>query len=305
MASVKAGGAGAGGPPGRWERYSLRSDLVQILRDFRDYRELLYQLTLRDIRIRYKQAVMGFGWALLVPMSVVAAGLVVRFAMAQFAGGGLARSDVATMALKAVVWAFFVGSVSFATGSLTGNMNLVTKIYFPREVLPLSATLAQGFDTTIAGVTLAVLIQFLGVRGSWALLWTPALALLLFLMTATVGLLVSCGNLFFRDVKYLVQVLLMFGIFFTPVMFEPIALGSLGAQLIMLNPLSPILEGLRLCVIEGHDLLQPVVVLGKAGDVVLAWSPWYLVGEAVLVGGGAIAAAVLFHRLEFKFGEYV
>src|SRR6185312_3224811 len=138
-------------------RRSLVGDLREIAVDeLWKYRELLYQLMLRDVRIRYKQAVMGFAWAILMPALIVAAGTLVRFAMAYVGGGHVSHDAIAGMAVKALPWAFFVGAIGFATSSLTGNLPLVSKIYFPREVLPLSATCAQSFDSTIGAITVAI-----------------------------------------------------------------------------------------------------------------------------------------------------
>jgi len=150
-----------------------------------------------------------------------------------------------------------------------------------------------------------LMLIFLGVRPSPALIWVPVLALILCLLTAGASLLLSCANLFFRDVKYIVQVLLTFGIFFTPVLFDASQVGPTASKLIMLNPLSPFLEGLRLSVVEGHNLLTPLTQLGSHGQVVLAWSPWYLAYGAAWSVGGLLASALLFHRLEFVFAEYI
>ena len=128
------------------------------------HRELLEQLTKRDIKLRYKQAAMGFAWAIFMPCLIVLSGLVVRFAMAQISGQPFVSRDIANIAVKGVGWSFFVGALGFATASLIGNSNLVTKIYFPREVLPLSSVAAQGFDTSIGLMTLAVLLPIFGVR---------------------------------------------------------------------------------------------------------------------------------------------
>jgi ABC-type polysaccharide/polyol phosphate export permease len=136
-----------------------------------------------------------------------------------------------------------------------------------------------------------------------ASLWVPVLAVLLFVLTVAAGLLLSCANLFFRDVKYLVQVLLTFGIFFTPVFFEPAMLGPVGAKLIMLNPLGPILEGLRLAVVENHNLMIPQVIR-EAGGEILTWTPWYLAYSAGWALFGLVASSLLFHRMEFLFAEY-
>ena len=286
-------------------RHSLWGDLRQIAVDeLWKYRELLYELTLRDVRIRYKQAVMGFAWAILMPALIVAAGTLVRFAMAYMGGGHVARDVIAGMAVKALPWAFFVGAIGFATTSLTGNLPLVSKIYFPREVLPLSATFAQSFDSTIGAVTVGIALPLLGIHYGLTVLWVPLLAALIFCVTAGAALFLGCANLFFRDVKYIVQVMLTFGIFFTPVFFEPRMFGPLGARLMMLNPLAPLLEGLRLSVVEGHNLLQPLVIAGKKGPVV-TWSPWYLAYGAAWAVLGLLVSVVVFHRTEGKFAEYV
>ena len=278
-------------------------DMGEVLHEIWEYRELLYQLSLRDIRIRYKQAVMGLAWAIFMPALIVLAGLMVKYIMARLSGGDLQTESVGAVAVKSIPWAFFVGSIGFATNSLVGNRSLITKIYFPREVFPVSATVAQSFDTTIGAIALLFVLPFLGAQLSLALLWVPFLALLLVMITLAVGFFLACGNLFFRDVKYIVRVLLTFGIFFTPVFFEPVDLGALGAQLIYVNPLAPILEGLRLTVLESHNLLVPIVT-GSGAERLVLWTPLYLLYSVVWGVGGLVLSSLLFHRLEFVFAEY-
>jgi ABC-type polysaccharide/polyol phosphate export permease len=277
----------------------------EIIDDLRTYRELLLELARRDIRIRYKQAVMGFGWAIFMPILIVLSGVLVRVAMGQMSGSGVATGDIAGIAVKGIAWAFFVGTITFATTTLTTNHNLISKVYFPREVLPLSALLAQCFDTAIGLVALAVLLPFLGVSLQWTLLWAPLLLLMLFLVTAAATLFLSCANLFFRDVKYIVQVLLTFGIFFTPVYYEPAMMGPKGAVYMQLNPLTPILEGLRLSVVEGHNLLLPLTETTREGVQAVAWNPWMLLYSAGWAILGLLAASLLFHRSEPAFAENV
>lgn len=281
------------------------AELAEIFKDFWKYRELLVQLAKRDIRIRYKQAAMGFAWAILMPIVVVGAGVLVRYAMATISHTTLNLSSIAGLAVKSLPWSFFVGSLGFSVASLTGNANLVSKIYFPREVLPLSVTLAQGFDTLIGSMVVTVMVAALGVTPSWQLLWVPVLVVLLFCVTMAVGLFVSCANLFFRDVKYIVQVMVTFGIFFTPVFFEPTMFGPVGAPLMMLNPLAPLIEGFRLAIIDHHNLLATLVTTTPAGASVLDWTPWYLAYSVVWAVGGLAASLLLFHRLEFVFAEYI
>jgi lipopolysaccharide transport system permease protein len=280
---------------------SYGQDLREAATELWRFREMLYQLTLRDVRIRYKQAVIGFGWALLMPAIVVLSGCLVRYAITRRSGEPLDLAGIAAISVKALPWSFFVGTMSFATQSLTGNLQLVSKVYFPRAVLPLAATLGQAFDAGIGAAVLAIVLPFLGVRPSVELLWVPLLVMLLFLLTVASSLFLSCANLFFRDVKYLVQVALTFGIFFTPVFFDPSMIGPRLGSLIMLNPLSPLLEGLRLAIVERHDLLLPLV----AADGLVVWSPGYLVYAAVWALVGLGASAMLFHRSEFVFAEYI
>lgn len=250
-------------------------------------RHLLFMLTWRDIRIRYKQSLMGFLWALLMPMLIVSAGLLVRQVMAVLAGGPVRLADIAGVAIKALPWAFFVGSIRFATTSLTSNSNLVAKIYFPREVLPLAAVLVHLFDMAIATpVVLAVLVAA-QVGVSVHLLWLPALMLLLIALTVGLALLLACANLFFRDIKYLVEATLTFGIFFTPVFYDVQMLGS-WAPLVMLNPLSAILQG-----------MADVVLLHHAPDF-----PW-LAYSAAIATIGFIGSWIVFDRAEAAFAENV
>ena len=279
-------------------------DVREIVTDVSQSRDMLLQLARRDIAIRYKQAAMGLAWAVFMPVLVALAGTLVRFAMAYASGSKLVPAEIGTILVKAVPWSFFVGTIGFATGSLTANISLVTKVAFPREVLPLSALLAQGLDFGISAAFAALLVPFFGGTLSLQLLWVPVLVVLLMLFTAAASLFLSCANLFFRDVKYIVQTVLTFGIFFTPVFFEPAMLGRYG-RILMLNPIAPILEGLRLSVIKGHNLLEPLTTVAKNGAVLTVWTPGDLLYAATWAIGGLVGAMVLFHRSEFTFAEYV
>lgn len=282
---------------------SIVRDLGDIVTELRQSRDLIQQLTLRDIRIRYKQAVFGFAWALLIPAAVVLSGLAVRVALSYASGRGLDWSQIGGMAVKALPWAFFVGCLNSGTQSLIANKSLVTKIYFPREVLPLGSVLAQTFDTLIGLALLAVVLPFLGIRPSWQLLWVPVLLVTLWTFALATALLLSCLNLFFRDVKYLVQIFLTFGIFITPVIFDAPMFGELGARILMLNPVAPILEGLRLSVVHQHNLLEPLTVTTPVQFVF--WQPWYLLYAGAWAFGGILFSAVAFHRSERHFAEVV
>jgi lipopolysaccharide transport system permease protein len=279
---------------------SLWAELRDMSRDLWRYRELLIQFTKRDIRIRYKQAVIGVAWAILTPLVVVLSGWVLRVAFGRLSGEMPSAAILAGVAVKSLGWAFFVGALGFGTASITGHLTLITKTYFPRAILPLASVLTQLVDAGIGMIALIILLPFFSVQLSAAMLWTIPLVALLILLTTAITLAASCANVFFRDAKHLVQIVLSFGIFFTPVFFDAGALGATGSRLLMLNPLAPLLEGLRLAIVQEHSLLAPIVHAG-----VVSWTPWYLAYAALWAVGGLLLSMGVFRRAEFKIAEYV
>jgi ABC-type polysaccharide/polyol phosphate export permease len=285
-------------------RDGVVTQLVERARDVWARRELLYEFALRDVRIRYRQAALGILWALLMPALTVLASIVLRLFASNGALGAAVggREAIAGVVVKAVAWSFFAGAVTLATGSLASNASLLGRVYFPREILPLAAVSAQGVDLLAGTVTAIVLLVVLGVGiiGP-ALLWAPVLIVLLIALAAAMASLLACANLFFRDVRYMVQVLLTFGMFFTPVFFDATQIGARAGRIMMLNPVAPLLEGLRLAVVNGHNLARPLVLSSGA----VAWEPWHLAYSAAFATCGVVAAALLYSRLELAFAEYV
>ena len=241
------------------------------------YRHLLYMLAWRDIKIRYKQTVMGFLWAIFMPTLIVLSGLIVRKAMAVLSGKPVEMSELISVMVKALPWAFFIGTIRVATNSLVGNRGLVTKIYFPREVFPLSAVLAHLFDFAISFLALVAAFVVFRVEVTVHALWFLPLMVLLVIMTSGFGLILSCGNLFFRDVKYIVDVVVTFAIFFTPVFYEAQAFGK-WQTLLMLNPVGTILESMSLAVVH-HRSPDPLwlsyACLWAFGGFFLSWYVFY------------------------------
>lgn len=250
-------------------------------------RDLLYMLTWREIRIKYKQSVMGMLWAILMPAAIVSAGIVVRIGFSMASGRPLETGDLASVSVRAVPWAFFVSSIRFATMSLVANTSLVTKVYLPREVFPIAAMLSQLMDFVVASLVIVVVLAVMHVGVSAQLLWLPWLILVLVALTTGLGILLAAISLFFRDVKYLVEVILTFAIFFTPVFYETRMFGR-WASLLMLNPVAPLLEG-----------IADVVVRHTAPPL-----PW--VGySAVCALGIFVGAIAVFRQLEPYFAESV
>src|SRR5271163_1061568 len=221
--------------------------MKQELQELYRYRELLYMIAYRDIKVRYKQSIMGFLWAILMPILIVMSGIVVRYAYALVGHAPLKTTDIADVAVKSVPWAFIVSSIRFSLNSLTGNRDLVVKIYFPKEIFPMAAVLACFFDFVVASTALIIFLALTKIGVSIYLLWVPVLLATTIMMCLGVGMLVSAASLFFRDVKYIVEVLLTFGIFFTPVFYDVRMFGDKGKWL-LLNPIAPILVGLSDCI---------------------------------------------------------
>jgi len=261
--------------------------MKRMFKELIQYRHLLFTLAWRDIKIRYKQSVMGFLWAIFMPMMIVCAGILVKKAFALLSGKPMELRDLATVSVKSLPWSFFVSAIRFSSNSLIGNINLVTKIYFPREVFPLSAILASLFDFSIATLTLSVILTFAKIGISIYILWLPIILICLILIIAAIGMILSCANVFFRDVKYIVEVLLTFGIFFTPVFYE-VKMFKKWENILLLNPIAGILED-----------INNVVVLHQPPNY-----PW-LTYYAIFAIFGFLISWYIFHQSEYKFAENI
>jgi ABC-type polysaccharide/polyol phosphate export permease len=252
-----------------------------------DRRDLLYMITWREIRLKYKQTVMGTLWAVLMPLVIVCAGLVVRIAFANVSRTPLAWSDLTSVTVKAAPWAFFVAALRFGTNSLVANTDLITKVYLPRIIFPLAAVLSQLVDFLVAGAVVSLFLVVVGAGFSVYLLWLPVLLVLLVVLAAAFAIILSAASLFFRDVKYIVEIFLTFAIFFTPVFYDASLFGQ-WAPVLLLNPVSPLLEG-----------VSTAVVLHRSPS--LLWISYSFVFTAVLI----TVAVTSFRKLEPFFAESV
>lgn len=277
----------SGSPPLMPAATRLAAGPSSWLREIVVRRDLLVMLVWREIKVKYKQSVMGFLWAILMPALIVSAGVIVKYAFASLSGKPLHDSDVVSVAVRSVPWAFVVASIRFASTSLVSNSNLVTKIYMPRVIFPISAVLSQLIDFVVAAAVLAVFLAFAGGQATAQLLWLPVLVLILVVLVTGFAICLSAAALFFRDVKYIVEVIITFAIFFTPVFYEVSMLGR-WARLAMLNPVAPILEALS------------AAVLGRP----MTEGPWVLYSAiaAIVVLAGSL---VFFKRTEPYFAEAI
>jgi lipopolysaccharide transport system permease protein len=257
------------------------------IRELVERRDLLAIMAWREIRVKYKQSVMGMLWAVLMPIVIVCSGFIVRFALASVSGKPVVMEDLTAVAVKAAPWAFFVSALRFGTVSLINSAHLVTKIYLPRLIFPLAAVISQLLDFAIAaaGVTVFLAIARAGV--SVELLWLPLLLGTLVVLATSLAILFSAASLFLRDVKFLVDVFLTFAIFFTPVFYDSSLFGKL-APLLLANPVSPLLEG-----------ISTVVIHHQSPSL-----PWVAYSCAVATGLLAVSLTA-FKRLEPFFAESI
>jgi lipopolysaccharide transport system permease protein len=262
---------------------SILSDLRALPR----YYELLYILTWRDISVRYKQSVMGILWAILMPLLIVGSGVLVRVAMGKLTGSTVTIDDMASVTARALLWSFVVSAIRFATATLVSNSNLVTKIAFPREVLPFAAVLSSLADFLVALVFSTLLLLVLGWLPSVHALWSAFVIVDTVVLIAGLGLLLSAANLYYRDVRYIVEVFLTFGIFYAPVLYDSHMLGEWRVW-ILLNPVSPLLEA-----------FSDVLVKHVAPD------PRWLTYSTVAAIVTFLLGYSFFKRLEGQFAERI
>jgi lipopolysaccharide transport system permease protein len=262
----------------------IAADVREMLAEQVEYRELLWQMTRRDLLLRYKQTIMGFGWAVFTPLVNTAVFSVIFTQVARLETP-VPYPVFAFCGLWA--WNFFASALRFAVTALTSNGNLVSKVYFPREVFPLSATLVCLVDFCIGSIVLVALMWWYGIVPGVQLAWLPLVIAIHVLFTVAVALALAMANLFFRDVKYLFEVVITVWMFGTSVVYPVSQVGGVVGAALRLNPMTPIIDAYR-----------SVLLLNTAPGAELA------VAAAVAVAG-LCGSWFVFHRSEFKFAENI
>lgn len=235
--------------------------------DFRElwhYRDLLYFLTWRDISVRYKQTALGLLWAVLQPFLTMVVFTVFLGTFARMPSDGIPYPVFSYLGL--LPWTYFASALTRSGGSLVASSNLLTKVYFPRLIIPLSATLSALADFLIAFVVLIGLMAWYGIAPGWGVLWLPPLAALTALAALSVGMWLSALNVQYRDVQHAFPFLIQIWMYATPVVYPASLVPEKWRLLFALNPMSGIIEAYRAAVLG-----RPVQVgaLGVAAIVVL------------------------------------
>lgn len=260
------------------------ADLRELAREQFEYRELLYQMTRRDLILRYKQTVMGFAWAVFMPLinTIIFSVIFMRVAPVDT---GAPYPIFAYLGLLA--WNFSAASFRFSVNSLTSNANLVTKVYFPREIFPVSAVLVSLVDFAVGAAVLVAMLIYYQIPPTSALLALPIILVVHTAFTIAVSLVLAMANLFYRDVKYIFEVVITVWMFATSVVYPVDLIGGRLGVLLMLNPMTPIVDAYRAVILKGQ-LPSPAFAAAAAVTVVLV-----------------AVALVVFHRAEFQFAENI
>jgi lipopolysaccharide transport system permease protein len=275
---------------GSWLRRALGAlvrDVREIISEQREYRDLLVTIARRDLLLRYKQTVMGLGWALFMPViNTIMFTVIFTRVTDPLDTGGVEYRVFAFAGL--LPWNFLASSLKFSVTSLTSNAPLVTKVYFPREIFPFSAVLVCFVDFLVASPLLAILMVWYGIEVNWTLLFLPVVLIVHIMFTAGIALIVSMANLFYRDVKYLFEIVLTVWMFATSVVYPVGNVSGRLGQVLLLNPMTPIIDAYRSVLLykslpaDGPFLYATVVSLLT---LAIGW--------------------VMFHRAEFTFAERV
>lgn len=207
------------------------------------YRELLWVLTARDIKVRYKQTVLGAGWAILRPFITMVIFSVVFGQLAKMPSDGYPYPVFVYAAL--LPWTFFAGAIGTSGGSLVGSANLVSKVYFPRLIIPLSSVGAGLVDLLISTGILLLMMLYYGVGWSWNLLAAPVLLLFVIFTALGVGTLLSALTVAYRDFTHLTPFMVQIWMYVTPVIFPVSLVPERWQWLLYINPMTGLVEGFR------------------------------------------------------------
>ena len=257
------------------------------LRELWEYRELLYFLTWRDIKVRYKQTVLGAAWAVIQPFFTMLVFSIFFGKLAKMPSDGIPYPIFSYAGL--VPWTFFVNGLAQSSNSLVGSSNLIKKVYFPRLVVPLSAVLGGFPDFAVAFLVLLGMMVFYGILPSLTgILFLPLFLLLAFITAFGVGLWLSALNVEYRDIRYVVPFLTQFWLFATPIAYPSSLLSEPWRTIYGLNPMVGVVEGFRWILVGTDTAPGPLIFVSAAAAIFIM-----------------ITGAFYFRRMERNFADLV
>ena len=256
------------------------------LRELWRYRELLYFLTWRDIKIRYKQTMLGASWAVLQPLLTMAVFSLFFGKLARVPSDGIPYPIFSYAAL--VPWTFFSNGLSLSANSLVGSQNLITKIYFPRLAIPTATILSGLIDFALAFLVLLVMMLGYGIVPTWNVIWLPALVALAFVAALGGALWLSALNVQYRDIRYAVPFLIQFGLLITPIAYPSSLLDDPWRTIYAINPMAGVVEGFRWALLGVDTAPGPMNVVSTVAAL-----------------GLLVSGAFAFRRMERTFADVV
>ncbi len=237
-------------------------------RDVWRYRELFWFLVWRDILVRYKQTVIGVAWSVIRPLVTMIAFSVVFGMLAKLPSGGVPYPLLVFAAM--LPWNFVANALSESSGSLIGNANLLTKVYFPRIIIPISSIIVSLIDFVVSLLIMAGIMIWYGYLPDWRIAALPLFLILAFLPVAGAGLWFSALNVKYRDFRYVVPFMLQFGLYISPVGFASNIVPEKWRLLYALNPMVGMIDGFRWALLNGTvELYWPGLVLSTALSLAL------------------------------------
>lgn len=231
------------------------------------YRELLYFLAWRDVKVRYRQAVLGAAWAVIQPLFAMIIFTLFFGKLARMPSDGVPYPLFSFCAL--VPWTYFSTTLAQAGNSLLSNSNLITKVYFPRALLPTASALSGLLDFLVGSAFLAILMLYYRVRPGWPLLLYPLFVILMMILVIGVSMLLAALNVRYRDVKYALPFLIQLWLFITPIIYPATFVPPRFQTLLALNPMCGIVEGFRASLFPERQLDLSLVGISMAGTAVL------------------------------------
>jgi len=251
-----------------------------------EYRELLYFLVWRDVKVRYKQTAIGVAWVILQPLLTMVVFTVIFSYLAQIPSDGLPYPLFAYTAL--LPWTYFSQALTRGGGGLVGSANLISKVYFPRLMIPLSSVLTPAVDFLLSFVILLGLMVWYGIAPTWGVFALPLFMLLALMTALAVGLLLSPLHVRYRDVGYIIPFLAQFWMYASPVIYPVSLIPERWRLLYSLNPMVGVIEGFRWA------------LLGKASPDFGVMAVSTIVVVALLFSG-----LVFFKRMERTFADVI
>lgn len=251
-----------------------------------EYRELLYFLTWRDIKVRYKQTVLGVAWAIIQPFFTMVVFSLFFGKLARIPSDGIPYPIFAYAAL--VPWSFFANGLNQSSNSVVGSANLIQKVYFPRLVAPISGVISGLLDFVLAFVVLLGMMLIYGIAPTLNILFLPLLILLSLVTALGVGLWLSALNVQFRDVRYTVPFLTQFWLFATPIAYPSSLLPDPWRTLYGINPMVGVVEGFRWALLGTDTAPGPIIIVSSCAAML-----------------ALITGAFYFRRMERTFADVV